>query len=116
MSKDGVVLPKQNVAKYVFSRFCKSSIILVFFPVQIKSNPVAKGSNVPAWPTLIFLILKVFLKSFLSFFTTSNEVQFNGLKTGIINPSTTDFLLKIIVLMNMKLKLSLLEDNKLKSK
>jgi len=91
MSKEGVVLPKQNVAKYVFSRFCKSSIILVFFPVHIKSNPVAKGSNVPACPTLIFLILKVFLKLFLSFFTTSNEVQFNGLKTGIINPSTQIF-------------------------
>ena len=38
-------------------------------------NLVANGSNVPAWPTLIFFILNLSLIRFFIFFTTSKEVH-----------------------------------------
>lgn len=53
-SKLGVVAPSIRSATYSFSSACRASAILVALPMQTSRMPVASGSSVPAWPTLIF--------------------------------------------------------------
>lgn len=85
--KRGVVAPNSIVATYSFSWDCRSSATLVALPTHTISRPVANGSSVPAWPTLIFFCLKCFWIWNLIFRTTSAEVHRYGLSTGITMPS-----------------------------
>ena len=68
-------------------------MVLVCLPVQIISNPVAKGSRVPACPIFSFI---GWPSSFLSFkllaaifilFTTSCDVQRSGLLMASVYPA-----------------------------
>ena len=54
MSNDGVVAPKRSKATYSLVCAWNSSMRLVALPVHTMTTPVARGSSVPACPTLSF--------------------------------------------------------------
>ena len=74
-SNEGVVAPKLISAMYSLSCFCSSSANLVALPMQTRSTPVARGSNVPACPTFRFLLPKYLQAANFIFLITSAEVH-----------------------------------------
>ena len=62
-------------------------MVLVARPQHTTSTPVAKGSNVPACPTLIFLAPVNPRNAYRTLFTTSNEVHVRGLSMTMTWPS-----------------------------
>src|SRR5690606_34585811 len=86
-SYDGVLAPNVTFATYSLSAPINCSIFLVALPVQIINRPLARGSNVPAWPTFNLASPSSERRRFLILFTTSTEDQPKGLSTSIILPS-----------------------------
>ena len=78
-SKEGVVAPNLMVATYSLVWYWKLSISLVFLPVHRIITPVARGSKVPACPTLSFFTPICLLNTPLTLFTRLKEVQPKGL-------------------------------------
>src|SRR5690606_11157373 len=79
----GVFAPSVITPVYSLASAWNSSIRLVNLPVQITSKPVARGSSVPACPTLSLSGFRLRL----ILLTTSKLVQRNGLSTKSTSPA-----------------------------